>query len=369
MLRRMLTGTAVVAALAILPTAAQASISVTSDATGGTNGRVDAILVVNGVTYVGGSFTTVFDRSGTSFARNNLAAFNSNGNPIAWNPNVNGEVRALAANGSTIYAGGTFTTVGGKAAKNLAAISQAGTRVWGGGVGGTVRAVRFANGRVFIGGVFLTVQGQKRERVASLLANGHVTAWNPHANGAVYALLTTGTRVFVGGAFTKIANGAAPFLADLSQTSATRIRFANHPTYAVNGLALGAHLYVAGGGNGGGHGAAFTLGGTRIWYRVTDGTVAAVTVAGGQVVFGGHFNNVCKNNLGGGSPFHCTTNIVREHLFATLPAGGLLTWNPHVNSTLGVFALRAGPSNVWAGGDFTSVGTGTRNHLTRFAYK
>jgi hypothetical protein len=368
MLRRMLTGTAV-AVLLILPAAAQASISVTSDATGGTNGRVDAILVVNGVTYVGGSFSMVFDRSGHSIARSNLAAFNSNGNPTSWDPNVNGEVRALAASGSTIFAGGTFSTVGGKAAKSIAAINQAGTRIWGGGSGGTVRAVRYANGKVFIGGVFLQIQGQHRDRLASLNAsNGRVTGWNPHANGAVYALAPTGTRIFVGGEFTAIGGATAPHLVDLSQTTGARIRFASHPQYPVTGLALGSHLFVAGGGTGG-HEAAYTLAGNRIWLRVTDGAAAAVGVAGGQIVFGGHFNNVCKSNLGGGSPFACTTNIIREHLFATLPNGALLSWNPKVNSTLGVFAVRAGPSNVWVGGDFTSVGTGTRNHLTRFAYR
>lgn len=367
MLRRMLTGTAV-AVLLISPTAAGASITVASDATGGTNGRVDAILVQNGITYVAGSFSMVFDRSGTPSPRNNLAAFNSNGNPTAWNPDVNGEVRALAANGSTIYAGGTFSTVGGKAAKNIAAINAAGNRVWGGGAGGTVRAVRFANGRVFIGGVFLQVQGQHRDRLAALKATGQVTSWNPHANGAVYALVATGTRIFVGGAFTSIGGATAPHLVDLSQTTGARIRFASHPVYPVAALALGTHLYVSGGGNGG-HLAAYTTAGARIWVRLTDGAGAAVAVAGGQVVFGGHFNNVCRSNLGGGTPFTCTTNIVREHLFATLPNGALLSWNPKVNSTLGVFAVRAGPSNVWAGGDFTSVGTGTRNHLTRFAYK
>jgi hypothetical protein len=368
MLRRMLTGTAL-AVLLISPTGAQASISVTSDATGGTNGRVDAILVHNGVTYVGGSFTSVFDRSGHSFARNNLAAFNSNGNPTAWNPNVNGEVRALAANGSTIFAGGSFSSVAGKGAMNIAAINQAGARIWGGGVGGTVRAVRYANGKVFIGGVFLQVQGAHRARLASLMAaTGRVNSWNPHANAAVYALAATGTRIFVGGAFTAIGGTKVAHLVDLTQTTGARIRFASHPAYPVTALALGTHLYVAGAGPGG-RVAAYSTAGARIWVRITDGAAAAVTVAGGQVVFGGHFNNVCKNNLGGGTPFSCTTNIVREHLLATLPSGALLTWNPKVNSTLGVFAVRAGSSNVWAGGDFTSVGTATRNHLTRFAYK
>ncbi|MGN6379452.1 MAG: hypothetical protein ACTHNU_10915 [Gaiellales bacterium] len=367
MTRRALTAFAVLLFLAV-PMAAQASISATPLPVGGTDGRVDTIIVYNGVTYIGGSFTTVTDRSGHSVARSNLAALNSQGNPTSWNPGANGEVRALAASGSSVFVGGSFTTLGGRAAKNIGAVSTGGAYRWGGGANGTVRAVRTANGRVFIGGTFSQIQGQNRSHLGSLsAAHGGVTTWNPHPNGTVYALLAVGSRIYVGGAFTAIHGHTAPHLVDLDQTTGGRIRFAVHPAYPVTGLALGAHLFVAGGGPGG-HAAAFTIGGQPVWTRVTDGALAAVGVAGAQVVFGGHFSAVCRHNSGGGSPFHCTSGIARLKVFATLPNGGLLSWAPRINSALGVFAVRAGTSKVWVGGDFTSVGTTTRQHLTRFAY-
>jgi hypothetical protein len=137
----------------------------------------------------------------------------------------------------------------------------------------------------------------------------------------------------------------------------------------VYGLALGSsNLYVAGSGAGG-HIASYTFAGARRWFRVLDGAAASTIVAGKQVVFGGHFNNVCSGNTGGGSPFQCTTPIARQHLLATTPGGALTAWAPNVNSRLGVFTVRATRTRVWAGGDFTSVGPFSRRHVTRFSYK
>ena len=368
MVRTLLAGAAVAAGL-MMPTVAQASISGSSERIGGTNGRVSAIVILNGVTYVGGSFDTVFDRSGHSFTRHNLAAFASNGNPTAWNPNANGAVHALAAHGTRIFAGGAFTAVHCHRAKHLAALGLRGGLAWAGGVGDTVRALRYAGGLVFVGGSFRHVQGLNRHRLASVgVKHGRVTRWNPGANRTVYALATSGTRIYVGGAFTTIGGHTAPHLVDLSQSTGARIRFASHPSYPVLGLAVGgSQLYVAGGGAGGNF-AAYSFAGSRLWLHVTDGGAAGVAIAGSQIVFGGHFNAVCRNNAGGGSPFHCSQDITRHHLVAVRSNGALLAWAPPVNSRLGVFAVRAGTNRVWVGGDFTSIGTANRPHLTRFAY-
>lgn len=73
--------------------------------------------------YVGGDFTTANGQT-----RNRIAAYDTaTGQLIAsFRPSVYGAVRALAATSSTVYAGGSFTSIGGGLArKNLAAFNAA----------------------------------------------------------------------------------------------------------------------------------------------------------------------------------------------------------------------------------------------------
>jgi hypothetical protein len=368
MQRKLLAAGLAMLLLLAAPTGAAASISQQSKNEGGTNGRVRTIVIVNGITFVGGNFTQVFDRQGHAFNRQNLAAFKPNGTPTNWAPKANGAVFTLAVHGTTVYAGGSFTTINGSPAKGLVAINQKGKKVWGGGVHGQVRALRAVGGRVFVGGDFASVQGAHRHRLAAVAAaNGALTKWNPHANGAVNALAVAGKRIFAGGSFTKIGGHPVRHLVDLSQATGGHLPFAQ-PLNPITALAFGTHLFAAMSGPGG-RIAAYNLGGKRIWLHLTDGSSATIAVAKGQVVFGGHFNNVCSGNTGSGSPFQCTTNIPRAHLLAVRPADGkLMAWAPQVNSPLGVFAARAGVSRVWVGGDFTSIGPDSRQHLASFIY-
>jgi hypothetical protein len=46
--------------------------------------------------------------------------------------------------------------------------------------------------------------------------------------------------------------------------------------------------------------------------------------------------------------------------------GALTSWNPGFNSTFGICAMLAVDSRLWAGGDFTKVGTTRQLRLTRF---
>jgi hypothetical protein len=353
---------ATVAGFTLFVVGASGAVSANSQKFGGTNGRVDAIIKVGNILYVGGKFTQVQNQSGDTFPRHNIAAFNLSAGVTAWNPNANGEVHALASNGKRIFAGGAFSTIHGKAAKGVAAISiGVGGRIWGGGAGNTVRAIKIDHNRLVIGGDFRKVQGKKRSRLAAVsLKTGVLGKWAPKANRSVTALAVGPSRVYAGGNFSQINGKNEKYLAALNRLTGAPLPFP-HPSFPVVALALSGKLYVGGSGAGGWL-SAYQTNGHRNWQVHSDGGFAAIVVTAHQVIAGGHFNNVCRSSPGCGNP------LVRHHLIAVNSAGSVTGWTPDVNSVLGVFALRAANGKLWAGGDFTKINGAVRNHLARFTY-
>jgi hypothetical protein len=113
------------------------------------------------------------------------AAFDTaTGGLLSWNPNVNGEVRALAVAGQTVYLGGGFTTVGGLTRRRLAAVNA---------------------------------------------SSGQPTSWNPNPSAKVNALATDGLTVWLGGTFTSVGGNSRLRLAAVSAT--TPRSPASAPTY------------------------------------------------------------------------------------------------------------------------------------------
>ena len=127
-------------------------------------------------------------------------------------------------------------------------------------------------------------------------------------------------------------------------------------------------VYVGGGGSGG-HLGIWELDGSLRRIYQTDGGVQAVVVDGDSLYGGGHFTNYCVGDTGSGSPFLCTKNLPRRKIFEIdLTTGDFTNWSPSLNSAHGVFALAVEPAShdLWAGGDFTKVGTKTVGHLAVF---
>ncbi|MGH2687815.1 MAG: hypothetical protein ACRDKW_03270, partial [Actinomycetota bacterium] len=97
-----------------------------STESGGDARRVQAVLVHGDTVYIGGRFNQVMPpNGGAPVTRNYLAACSlTTGQILPWNPNPAGTVTtgggivyALATDGTRIYAGGAFDSVGGQAVR------------------------------------------------------------------------------------------------------------------------------------------------------------------------------------------------------------------------------------------------------------
>lgn len=185
-------------------------------------------LVLGNTVYVVGSFTRARPPGAAAgqseVVRNNVLAYDLATGALknAFNPNLNGQAYAVAASpdGSRVYLGGEFTTVGGVARSRVAAVDPTSGALIGAFAArtdGTVRALAATTGSVFIGGSFSAVNGTSRPRLAAvrasdgLLLGGFAPTMtgNPNSSPRVNALQLSpaGDRLVVGGNFVTL-NGS-----------------------------------------------------------------------------------------------------------------------------------------------------------------
>ena len=161
------------------------------------------------------------DKRGTILQR----LMHATGTATSWDPNANNSVYALAVSGSTVYAGGVFTSIGGQTRNRIAAIDTAtGTadklesecnRFFP-----NVYALAVSGSTVYAGGGFTSIGGQTRNRIAAIdTATGTATSWNPNASGSVNALAVSGSTVYVCGGFTSIGGQTRNHIAALDAST------------------------------------------------------------------------------------------------------------------------------------------------------
>src|ERR671930_1057366 len=127
---RMLVATVVVSGLLLAggalssPAGAVVTVSATPLASDGADGRVSAFARAGDRVFVGGAFGSV---GGEPHA--NLAALDAATGQVVsiWRADTNGAVEALApsSDGTVLYVGGAFTSVGGVVRRHVAALSTA----------------------------------------------------------------------------------------------------------------------------------------------------------------------------------------------------------------------------------------------------
>ena len=178
-------------------------------------GRVEAMVVQgDGKIIIGGAFSYV---TAAGDERVNIARFNNDGSlDTTFNFRPTSVVNALAIIGSTLYLGGDFTGLSkvgsGSVLRNrLAAIDLTGLSITGfdPGADGEVFALAASGTTLYAGGFFTFVAGSQRVGGAAFntVAAGALTAWDPETFdvtapgnlGAIYAIAPFGGTIYIGG--------------------------------------------------------------------------------------------------------------------------------------------------------------------------
>src|SRR5690349_1818557 len=194
----------------------------------GVTEQIRQLVQCGGTMYAVGTFTEIKQGS-TTYTRYNAFSFDA-ASPFgvtAWDPNANGTGDTIASNGadcSTAYLGGHFTTVGGAAAKNIAAVDTVTGAVVPGfkdNASGEVNTLAVANGHLLAGGAFKGINGSttdpyfaslspatgRDDGFAHLNISGHYVYTGVHTNPTkVYnqQLSHGGTLDLVEGDFTSV---------------------------------------------------------------------------------------------------------------------------------------------------------------------
>ncbi|MGH6904747.1 MAG: hypothetical protein ACREIR_18625 [Geminicoccaceae bacterium] len=329
--------------------------------------------------YIGGTFTSL---GGEPRARIGHILADGSVDPN-FNPGVPGQnsaVNALAVSGdgSTVYVGGGFESIGGQSRNNLAAVEAATGQVTnfnpaGLGTDGQVFALEVSGTQVYVGGQFERLGGQTRNGLAKVAGTtGGDLGWIPNptlggGGGLILAIEAAGNAVYVGGVFTGIGGQARTNLARLSATSGNAdLGFAPNPDDAVFSLVVSGQTLYAGGdfNNIGGQlrpavarlvAATGNITPFNVDARTTD-SVRALAVSGADLYVGGFFPDL-------GNPVVRSNDLVKVD--ATTGAG-IQAFVPNIGDfdpVASVKTLAVAGASVYVGGDISFVNRVTRHGI------
>ncbi len=269
-----------------------------------TNDLVMSLALQGSVMYLGGGFTSV----GEWVERHGLAAMDATtGRVTDWDPRPSSYVKSLLVHGGKVYVGGYFSWIGGQPRYGIAALDpETGEATsWNPGADWAVWSMAPLGNTVVAGGIFSWIGGRSQRGLAAIdTSTGLATTWNPHAGGDVYSVAVSDSVIYVGGDFLTMGGQPRNSLAALDP---------------VTGMATP-------------------------WNPETDGSIGAMTLLNGTIYVGGWF--------------HTVNGVVRHNLAAIDRFGAVTSWVADAFGPGGygnVQALAAADSTVYAGGFFTWV--------------
>jgi len=393
---------------------------------GGVNGSgVNSVAILNGSVCVAGSFSSAGGTSVTNFAVWNGSSWSGAGGGISstgyrvvgnaanvvvggnfltagnklvsgialfdgsnWSPigtagqinGVSGTVRALASDGTNLYAGGAFSWAGQTNAAFVARWDGTNWLALGGGIGGSpvINAIAVSNNNVYVGGSFTSAGGVSAQNIARWDGTNWL-ALGGGPGGIVASILVRTDGVYAAGAplYGSGPNYGIPFCSRWDGTSWQNIAnfnpsnsfFALHlndPNIGMDAVAsIGTNIYV------GGHfsitqfdpavgfdpstnclnilrsdGATFWIVGTGV-----NSNVVAMAVLDTNLYVAGLFTNA------GGVT---AAKIAQWNGIYWTNVGGGLVGGGVIN------ALAVVGGNLYAGGTFTNMGGVGANHVAKW---
>lgn len=273
------------------------------------NGSIcTAIQVYGDQVFVSGDFSTI---GGDPQPRMRLAALDTlNGEVLDWDPGANGTASSLLFRGDTLFAGGSFTQVGGQPRRYLASIdaNTGGVTDWDPDADSWVQDLGRIDNTIIAGGLFTKVGGQWRRYLAAVDATtGGLTPWDPEADNVVESLFIAGDKVYVGGGFTTVGGQPRRSLAALDAVTGEATPWDPNPAK---------------------------------WYLPSP-RIRAMALQDSVLWVGGNFAAI------GGRPRICFAGVDT--------ATGLATdWDPGGNDV--VWSLASHGNTVYVGGGFTRMG-------------
>jgi PKD domain-containing protein len=317
-------------------------------------GPVHSSVAAGGVVYLGGLL------NGTG----GIAAVDAGTGALLWQMPTDDDVRALAlsADGSTLYAGGQFTTVDGVTHKRVVAINTSDhslVSTFKGSAPGGVRDLAVHGSNLYVGGRITTnANGGIVGGVESL--NAATGAKDPSfsisVNNDVLGLAVAGNRLIVSGRFTQVNGSARNELASIDLTTNSLQSWAPAKLCTTcdqywDVQTDGTNAYVATSGNAGG---AFNLTtGLPAWSTIRGtGDFQAVWLPGdGRVYYGGHFGAGVWSQGNPGLKVDAARMLVSVSIANGLPQPD---WTPYLYTSYpGVWCFASTPGKLWVGGNFT----------------
>jgi len=385
------------------------------------NGVVWSQAVIGNTVYVGGEFTSARPAGSAAGVnetpRANLLAYDIRTGVMigSWAPQANAQVLGVAASpdGRRVYVAGNFTTINGQVRNRIAALDPttgAPIAAFQPRVNGQVRAVVATADNVYFGGNFTAVSNNARTHTAAVRASdAAVLSWAPVVSDRVNAIAISPDRqrVAIGGRF-KTVNGSgnpgyglalldASTGASLPMPANDKVRNAGPDAAILSMASDNDSLYVTGYH----YGAGGTLEGTSridwntgaiVWVEDCHGDTYSVAPMG-DVIYTASHKHYC-GNLPDGPPqttpwtFHWA-NAFSKAVVGTLkgpdpygytdwggtPAPNMQKWEPELYSGSYTGQSQAGWSvatnsqYVAFGGEFPRAGKVAQQGLVRYAVR